>query len=375
MTRGISKRSGRRRVAIAGIAACAALLSACGSSSSNVGSSASSTAATTVTSAAPSGMSSASGQADSAMSGTSSQAGSAMSGTSSQAGSAMSGTSSQAGSAMSGTSSEASSAMSNATSDSSTAVSSSASSAATSTNLGLLTPGTLVVGMNLQFKPEMYLDEAGKPAGYDVDLLNALATSLGVKLDIQNLDFNGLIPGLQSKKFDMVSVGLNATDERKKVIDFSRGYVPYTSVLAVRQDDSKAATIDAYNTGGVIITALQGSTGEALAKKTFPKATVNGFPDQNAALLEVATGRAQGSVLEDYILAQFQKANPNKLKPAALSAPLDISYGSWGVQKRNTVLVSALDAFLCKAQTDGTLAALYKKDFGVADFPPMPGGC
>jgi ABC-type amino acid transport substrate-binding protein len=238
-----------------------------------------------------------------------------------------------------------------------------------------MTPGTLAVGMNLQFKPEMYLDDAGKPAGYDVDLLNALATSLGVKLDIQNLDFNGLIPGLQSKKFDMVSVGLNATDERKKVIDFSRGYVPYTSVLAVKQDDNSPATIDTYNKAGVIITALQGSTGEALAKKTFPNATVNGFPDQNAALLEVATGRAKGSVLEDYILAQFQKANGNQLKPAAFDKPLEISYGSWGVQKGNTGLVTALDAFLCKAQTDRTLADLYKKDFGVADFPPMPSGC
>ena len=79
----------------------------------------------------------------------------------------------------------------------------------------------------------MYLDEAGKPAGYDVDLLNAEA-DLGVTLKIENLDFNGLIPGLQSKKFDMVSVGLNATDERKKVVDFSRAYVPYTSVLAVK---------------------------------------------------------------------------------------------------------------------------------------------
>lgn len=229
--------------------------------------------------------------------------------------------------------------------------------------------------MNLQFKPEMYLDAAGKAAGYDVDLLNSVAKELGVKLDIQNLDFNGLIPGLQSKKFDIVSVGLNATDERKKVIDFSRGYVPYTSVLAVKQDDSSPAQIDTYNKAGMVITALQGSTGEQLAKKTFSNATVNGFPDQNAALLEVATGRANGSVLEDYILAQFQKANPNQLKAAVLPAPLEISYGSWGVQKGNGGLVSALDAFLCKAQTDGTLASLYKKNFGVADFPPMPKGC
>src|SRR5262245_42460991 len=141
---------------------------------------------------------------------------------------------------------------------------------------GLQKDGTLTVGMNLQFKPEMYLDDSGKPAGYDVELLNKLATELGVKLDIQNLDFNGLIPGLQSKKFDLVSVGLTATDERKKVIDFSREYVPYTSVLAVKQDDSSPASIDTYNKQGMVITALQGSTGEQLAKKTFPNATVKG---------------------------------------------------------------------------------------------------
>jgi ABC-type amino acid transport substrate-binding protein len=83
-------------------------------------------------------------------------------------------------------------------------------------------PTTLVVGMNLQYKPEMYLDAKGKPAGYDVVLVTALAKAMGVKLKIQNLDFNGLIPGLVAKKFDMVSVGLTPTPERKKAVSFSR---------------------------------------------------------------------------------------------------------------------------------------------------------
>ncbi|MTD15100.1 transporter substrate-binding domain-containing protein [Nakamurella sp. YIM 132087] len=270
-------------------------------------------------------------------------------------------------------SSAASSATSAATSEGSASASSGAVTVDTST-LNLLTPGTLTVGMNLQFEPEMYLDDAGQPAGYDVDLLNALATELGLTLDIQNLDFNGLIPGLQSKKFDMVSVGLTATDERKKVVDFSREYVPYTSVLAVKNDDTTAPTIENYNQSGKVITALQGSSGEQLAKDTFPNATVSGFPDQNAALLEVSTGRAQGSVLEDYILAQYQKANPDQVKKADLPEPLQIGYGSWAVQKGNTALVDVLNTFLCTQQTDGGLAAFYEKNFEVpaADFPEMP---
>jgi ABC-type amino acid transport substrate-binding protein len=238
---------------------------------------------------------------------------------------------------------------------------------------GLMKNGTLTVGMNLQFKPEMYLDN-GKPAGYDVDLLNALAKSMGVKLDIQNLDFNGLIPGLQAKKFDIVSVGLTPNPDREKVISFSRAYVPYSSVLAVKASYSGPATIDAFNKGGTTITALQGSSDETLAKASFPKATIQGLSDQNATLLEVQTGRAKGAVLEDYLLAQYAKANPNTVKQAAIAKPLSLSYGSWGVQKGNTTLTSTLNAFLCKSQSDGTLAKLYKQDFGAA-LPTMPGGC
>lgn len=251
----------------------------------------------------------------------------------------------------------------------------SGSSSSSSGDSGLMREGTLTVGMNLQFKPEMYLDANGEPAGYDVDLLNGLAKDLGVKLDIQNLDFNGLIPGLQSKKFDMVSVGLTPTDERKQVVDFTRDYVPYSSVLAVPENDNQSATIDTYNQPGKVITALQGSTGEQLAKSSFPKASVKSFPDQNAALLEVASGRAAGSVLEDYILAQYQQANPDQVKKAALPEPLDVSYGAWAVQKGNSTLTDELNSFLCKAQNDGTLGTLYKKNFEVSDFPAMPGGC
>ena len=240
---------------------------------------------------------------------------------------------------------------------------------------GLMKDGTLTVGMNLQFEPEMYLDDNNQPAGYDVDLLNKLADDMGVKLDIVNLDFDGLIPGLQSKKFDMVSVGLTATDERKKVIDFSREYVPYVSVLAVPESDDGPFTVDNYNTADTRITALQGSSGEQLAKDTFPDATVEGFAQQNAALLEVGTGRAQASVLEDYILAQYIKANPDQIKQAELPEPLAVGYGSWAVQKGNSTLQDELDTFLCSAQNDGTLADLYEKNFGVSDFPEMPAGC
>jgi len=232
-------------------------------------------------------------------------------------------------------------------------------------------PSTLTVGMTLQFKPEMFLDGKGKPAGYDVVLLKTLAKKWGVKLDIKNLDFNGLIAGLVSKKFDMVSVGLSATPERKKSISFSRAYVPYAQILAEAKGDNTPASIAAWNSSDKTITSLQGSTAEQLVQKTFPKATSHSFPDQNAAFLEVATGRAQGIVVENYLLAQFDKSNGNKLKEVPFPKPLHVEYGSYGVQKGNTKLAAGLSAFICSTQKSGQLAKIYKSTIG-APLPPMP---
>jgi ABC-type amino acid transport substrate-binding protein len=238
------------------------------------------------------------------------------------------------------------------------------------TTYHLITPNTLTVGMDLQFKPEMYLNK-GKPAGYDVVLLNTIAKAMGVKLKIQNLDFTGLIPGLVSKRFDMVSVGLSPTPQRKKAVTFSRSYVPYALILAVPANSTTPGTVAAWNDPSKTITALQGSTDADLVKKTFPKAKLQAFPDDTTALLQVATGRASAAVVENYILAEFSKSNPGKLKEAPFKKPLDVQYGSYAVQKGNSALAGFLNKEICKIQKNGTLAKIYRQTEGTK-LPPMP---
>ena len=239
-------------------------------------------------------------------------------------------------------------------------------------DVGLVSDGTLTVGMTLQFAPEMYIDKkTNKPAGYDVDMVTALAKAMGVKLKIVNIGFDGLIPGLVAKKYDLVSVGLSATPERKKAIDFTRAYVPYALILAVPVGDSTPATYPAWNDSSKTITSLKGSTDETLVKTVFKKAKSAPFPDDTAALLQVATGRADAAVIENYLLAAFSKSNPGKLKEAAFKKPLNVQYGSWAVQKGNSAFVKYLNTYLCKVQGNGSMAAIYKKTEGAA-IPPMP---
>lgn len=253
----------------------------------------------------------------------------------------------------------------------SSAASASSGKAAAGAPPGLMSPGTLTVGMDLQFKPEMYL-KGGKPAGYDVDLLNKLAAYAHVKLHIVNLAFTGLIPGLQTKKFDIVSVGLSPTAAREKVISFSTAYVPYAQIVGIpKADYNKITKISQLNTPNDTITALLSSTDESQAKTTFPKAKIDALADQNSDFALVATGRANAIVVEDYLLAQYNKANPGKLVQSKIK-PLDVQYGSYGVQHGNTALAKYLNTFLCTEDKNGTLASLYKKDMGVKSFPGVP---
>ena len=105
----------------------------------------------------------------------------------------------------------------------------------------IVSRGELRVGMSLQFEPEMYLDDTGNPAGYDVELLNLLATDLGVDLKIENQEFDALIPGLLAGNWDMISVGLVPRPPRLLQMCFTDSYVPYEQVLVAAADTDRDA--------------------------------------------------------------------------------------------------------------------------------------
>ena len=238
-------------------------------------------------------------------------------------------------------------------------------------NLNLVKKGYLVVGMTLQFKPQMYLNESGKPAGYDYELLKKLAKDLKLKLEIKNMDFAGLIPGLVSRQFDLVSVGLTKNPDREKSILYVREYMPYTTVLASIYGVDRGVTKEAWNTKGIKITALQGAAASRIVKADFPNATLVEFPQQNDAFLEVASGRAEGIVVEENLLNQFRKTNPYTLEKIPLPAPLSQAFGQWTVQLGNTALQTELKNWLCANQKSKFLEKTFQTQMGYKQ-PALP---
>jgi polar amino acid transport system substrate-binding protein len=224
--------------------------------------------------------------------------------------------------------------------------------------------GTLRVGMTLQFEPQMYRDDSGEPAGYDVELLKLMAADLGtgVELDIQDQEFDGLVPALLAGKVDLISVGLvGRPGGRLETMWFSTPYVPYQQVVIVPAD-STITDVAELNASGKKITALTGSTAAGLAARIFPEAELVEL-QQQPALLEVASGRADGGIVEAYLAVPFVKENPTAkiLNP---EKPFSLEFGSYAVPRGDIDWLTWVNGWLRYRKGQGVLQALYDQIIG-----------
>ena len=174
--------------------------------------------------------------------------------------------------------------------------------------------GVLHVGMALQYPPLAYVDKSSnKPAGYSVELLQQMATDLNVKLDYLNVDFASLIPALVSGKVDILFNGHSATPQRELAVEFTDPIIKYNEVLCIPAKSTIKALSD-LNSPDKTITCQLGTTQEVASKLLFPKAKQVALSDQQAALLQVATGRADGTILDSFTAVPYVKAHPSQLK-------------------------------------------------------------
>jgi ABC-type amino acid transport substrate-binding protein len=86
-----------------------------------------------------------------------------------------------------------------------------------------LADGKLHVGIEMSFPPMEFYDDLKKPAGADVELANALGKALGVEVELVNMDFDGLLPAVQSGQVDIAISAMTVTTERSAQVDF----IPY----------------------------------------------------------------------------------------------------------------------------------------------------
>ena len=114
-------------------------------------------------------------------------------------------------------------------------------------DIGTLTPGKLVAGVDANNKPYSYIDN-GKMTGFDVELLRAVAAKLGLSAEFRAQDFSGLLPSVANQQIDLAAGSISITKERLKMVDFSEGYL--TGLLSVATLPGSPITSDPASVKG-----------------------------------------------------------------------------------------------------------------------------
>ena len=216
----------------------------------------------------------------------------------------------------------------------------------------------LVVATDTAFVPFEF-KEGDKYVGFDIDLWDAIASDLGVEYRLQPMDFNGIIPALQTKQVDVALAGITIKDERKKVIDFSDGYYDSGFLLMVPTDSDIAG---AEGLKGKTLAVKTGTSATDYAKENFKETELRQFPNIDNAYLELQTGRVDAAMHDTpNVLYYIAKAGQGRVK-AVGQQMMAHEYGI--AFPKGSELVAKVNEALAKIKADGRYDAIYEKWFG-----------
>lgn len=257
--------------------------------------------------------------------------------------------------------------------DSDTSTSGDTSAAA---DLGLKTPGTLLVGSDIPYAPFEFTDPGSNEAkGFDVDLVTAVAKEMGIaKVDFKKERFDTIFTSTAQGRFDMAASSITITDERKKTVAFSDPYFEANQSVMVRAADAQGLDSLAGKTitpeeataalKGKKVGVQRGTTGAELGGKV-PDGEVQQFQVVDDAFNALIAKRVD-VVVNDFAISQYATVAKPDLKVVAKVSPSE-SYG-FAFPKENTKLVEAFNAGLAKVKESGEYATIYKKWFN--EEPP-----
>ncbi|MGP4688006.1 glutamine ABC transporter substrate-binding protein GlnH [Agrobacterium pusense] len=216
----------------------------------------------------------------------------------------------------------------------------------------------LVVATDTAFVPFEF-KQGDKYVGFDIDLWDAVAKDIGVTYTLQPMDFNGIIPALQTKQVDVGLAGITIKDERKKVIDFSDGYYDSGFLLMVPADSNITGPADLK---GKTLAIKTGTSAADYAKSNFKDTELRQFPNVDNAYMELQTGRVDAAMHDTpNVLYYINTAGGGKVK-AVGEQMMAQQYGM--AFPKGSDLVAKVNASLAKLKKDGTYTAIYKKWFG-----------
>lgn len=221
---------------------------------------------------------------------------------------------------------------------------------------------TLLVGTDAGFAPFEYKDpKTNEIVGFDIDLITAIAKAVGDDVKIQNMQFAGIIPALQTNMIDVAAAALTITAERQKQVLFTDPYYDVGLVMVIRKKDAdKYKTLDDMQ--GKRICSQIGTTGAILGKQV-KGATVGEYDQMGDAMMELKMNGCD-SVLVDKTVTEYYIAQQGDKDIMMVPHLYNPKQNGFAVSKRNTELATKLNKGLKMIRENGEYDKIYEKWFG-----------
>lgn len=219
----------------------------------------------------------------------------------------------------------------------------------------------LKVGSEAAFAPFEFQDESTKEyVGFDIDLIKAIGKQMGAEVQIQNMGFDGLIPGLEANSIDLAISGMTITEERAKKVSFSKPYYKSGLTMVVKTDNTSIQSFKDLE--GKKIAVQLGTTGADEAKKV-KDAQIREFNSAPEAFLELKAGGVD-AVVNDKPVNEYYIAKTGGKDAKMVGEPLTAEDYGIAASGKNKELIAQVDKALEELKKNGEYEKIYVKWFG-----------
>jgi polar amino acid transport system substrate-binding protein len=229
--------------------------------------------------------------------------------------------------------------------------------------------GVLVVGTEAAYVPYEFFKD-GKIIGYDPDIIDRLVGKLGVKAQLVDTAWNGIIPALYAKKFDVIVSAMTITKERAEKVLFSMPYADASNVILLRAGEDRIKIAD--DLSGRIIGVQIGSAAAGIVKTFEGKlkdkgkpgyADVKQYEHYPEAYQDLINKRVDAVVNSRSTMMVVMRDAPGQFK--MIPGVSDITaYFGMAFRKEDASLQSFVNTQLAEMKASGDLAKLQEKWFG-----------
>ncbi len=230
------------------------------------------------------------------------------------------------------------------------------------------------MGTEGYYPPFNFFDSAGKIKGLDIDIGNALCAEMKVKCEWVTTDWDGIIPALNSNKFDTIIASMSINDKRSKIVSFTEPYY-FSSIRFVALKDSGLTSAMPADLKGKVVGVQSGTTEVAIVKKYFSDSELRLYPKLDDALLDLNTGRVDLVLASQFVLGKWLAKDDGKC-----CGFVGVNFGTDGnkgtgiaVRKDDEDLRKALNKAIETIMANGTYTKIRSQyfDFDIMVRPTM----